>query len=497
MPEMLLNRLREAGGLQKPPPVGDYPICLFAIGVAATWLLCPVTTWAAGPENWVLPPPTLRPATSDQPAQPAIRLHPDAAELTSPGSMLRLSLGKGLSLERLRNGHTGRECLPAAASSPLFAVLPEDVGHAWVDSRQFAVSDPRCETISSGQRLSLNLRCANQRLSGTLSVSVENSDEMVWSLALRNDGATARRLCVCFPMLDRLSVGAGAGDDYYFYPMVGGWCANRPYDLVIPYGLLPGSLQVVAAFNPTTGGGVYFYVKDDTGSVKFPLLRKVGQDGKRPPVYSPQFDPAMKREPSYVPSPFGDGPGISMGVRTLWLTLAPGERWSSAPVATAAYAGDFRQPLERYSAWVRTWWRNPGAPQWTRAYASFTYAHSEDSIRQGKYVARPVIEPKHQLMQWAYWWKHADCNRDGKDPKPDRWYRDCHGDYEYEDRWGGLGAFQKEVRRYQEQGSRMVFYLQSFLVWKHSAVAKAHRDDWARCGPTAPTTTTTPTRKWT
>jgi len=458
-----------------PNPIGA---CLVWLSAAAVVALCLATTCAASPESWVLPPPTLPPAASDPLAHPVIRLQGDVVELVSPGSSLRLSLQEGLTLQRLRNGHTGRECLPAGASSPLFAVLPDDVSHAWVGSRQFAVTDPRCEATPSGQRLSLKLSCAELKLTGSLSASVDSSDEMIWSLTLRNDGATVRRLCVCFPMLEGLSVGANAGDDYYFYPMVGGWCANLPYDLAVPYGLLPGSLQVVAAFNPSTGGGVYAYVRDDTGSAKIPLLRKVGADGKHPPAYTPQFDPAMKREPSYTPAPFGDGPGISMGMRTLWLTLAAGESWSSASVVTAAYAGDFRQPLERYCAWVRTWWRNPGAPQWTRAYASFTYAHSEDSIRGGKYVARPRIEPKHQLMQWAYWWKHADCNRDGKDPRPDRWYRECHGDYEYEDRWGGREALQKEVRRYQERGARMTFYLQSYLVWKQSAVAKAHHEEW-------------------
>jgi hypothetical protein len=126
-----------------PRAIGARAVWLPAAGLLAVLLVCPAATFAPGAESWVLPPPTLPPAASDRPAQPAVRVVEDAVQLVSPRSLLRLSLRDRLALQRLRNGHTGRECRPAGASSPLFAVLPEDVSHAWVDSRQSAVTDPR------------------------------------------------------------------------------------------------------------------------------------------------------------------------------------------------------------------------------------------------------------------------------------------------------------------------------------------------------------------
>jgi hypothetical protein len=397
-------------------------------------------------------------------------------------SRLRVATAHGVVLTSLVNKALGSGSL-LGESSPVFAVLPDGGSKSWVYSKAFQVIARERESVSAGQRVRVRFVSPQLQVSGELSIHLSGAPEILLKLQLRNDSTSTRRLCIAFPLLWAVRISRDPRQDYYFFPFIGGWCVNLPYDLAVPYGMSPGSLQVLSVFCPTSGGGAYIYVKDNTGAVKIMMLRKREAKGQSAPAYIPLCDLRLQKEPAYTPLPFPDDEGTSLGVRTLWLTLRPGERLTLPEGVVGVHVGDFRQPLERYCAWVRTWWQAPRTPVWTRGFASYCYAHDEDSVRLGKYVARPNINPPHQVMQWAYWWRHSDLNRLGQDPKPDRWYRETHGDYEYEERWGGRAALREEVRRYQQAGSRMALYLQSYLVWKHSTVAHKHHPGCALINP--------------
>lgn len=423
------------------------------------------------------PPPTCAPPVTPRVMAPRVQM--DGGRVTLENTHLRAELRTvpGLSLAFLANKALGNGSL-LVRGGPLFAVLLEDAADRWAYSDAFAVTHIERHSDSRAHRIQFQLSSAELGLSGRLTVSLSDEPEVLCRLDLRNDSGAERRLCVAFPMLWAVRLSGDLGDDYYFHPMVGGWCSNVPCELATSYGTSNGSLQVLSVFSPRRGGGVYLYVRDDTGTVKVMMTRKRDMATQAVREYVPLFDPALHREPAYTPLPFSESAGTSLGVRTLWMTLGPGDRLTLPEAALGVHVGDFRPPLERYTAWVRTWWQPPQTPTWPRAFASYCYAHDEDSIRQRRYVARPDINPPHQVMQWSYWWRHSDLNRLGQDPQPERWYRENLGDYEYEDRWGGVSALREEVRRYQQAGSRMVLYLQSYLVWKHSAVARQHHPEW-------------------
>lgn len=454
---------------------------------AALVLLCalPLTALAVEPppgyfQGPVPPPTTLTPPVDDVP--PQVSASAGYVFLQNRHLALQFSLRSGLVLCSMVNHHTRRECLAAETSSRVFSVLAERPDAGWVGSDQFEVAGWELLPSATGYRLQVGLRHDVLGLDARLTVEVDEEPETTWGLELHNHGPQTRRICVAFPLLEGLRPGQRLENSYYFYPYCGGWCANLPYELGVPYGMLPGSLQLLAVFDPTAGGGTYTYVRDSSGSVKVMLLRKT--DGVAvPPAYTPLFDPALGREPAYTPLPFASVAGTSLGVRTLWAELAPGASMRLCEAVVAAYAGDFRQPLKAYRWWVDTWWRHPQTPQWPRAYASYCYAHDEDCIREGRYVARRDIHPPHQVMQWAYWWQHSDLDRNGENPRPDRWYRETHGEYDYEQRWGGAEALRAEVRRYQQAGSRLVFYVQGYLAWKHSQVAREHHAQWGAMWP--------------
>jgi len=347
-----------------------------------------------------------------------------------------LTTSPGIALTSFVNKALGNSSLLSEAGA-VFAVLVEDAPESWEYSDAFVVTNRGRESAGLGRRLQMEFVSTQLHLSGQFSIYLSAASEMLWRLELRNDGAAARRLCVAFPLLPAVRLSDDPSQDYYFFPMVGGWCVNLPYDLAVPYGMSTGSLQLLSVFCSTRGGGAYIYVRDDTGGVKVMMLRKRERAGQSVSSYIPLFEAALRREPAYTPLPLPETVGTSLGVRTLWLTLGPGERLALPEAAVGVHVGDFRPPLERYCAWVRTWWQPPRTPTWPRGYASYCYAHDEDSVARGRYVARPDINPPHQVMQWAYWWRHSDLNRLGQDPQPDRWYRDTHADYEYEDRWGG------------------------------------------------------------
>jgi hypothetical protein len=189
--------------------------------VLSAALVC-AAVGAAGAADWVVPPPT-HPLAEPLPAKPAVRKGADFIDLENQHVLLRLAWRPGLVLERLRNKHTARECLPLGASR-LFAVLPDDAGHAWVGSDRFKVeevvgtADPG---VGAQAQVTVELTCAELSLAATLSVTVGPSEETLWRLRMRNSGATARKLCLCFPMLERTVLGEDSADDYYFFPMVG------------------------------------------------------------------------------------------------------------------------------------------------------------------------------------------------------------------------------------------------------------------------------------
>lgn len=397
---------------------------------------------------------------------------------TSPGVALRgsrllvrsrlwaaeFSLDAGLTLARLRCAGDPADLIPAA--TPVFAALSaEEV----VTSEAFAVTAAE----ASGAAARVVLAHHGLRLAAEMTVRPTDGPEILVRLRLTNRGEKSSAIRVVFPLLMGLQPGSAPAYWYYFYPFKGGWAGSHPFDLAGAYGLSSGSLQHMSAFNPRIPVAVWVSLRDATGSMKTLLLRKTDPGGPERVVYH-TLPPEMR-----LPEVFDDRPGVSMAFAPLPRELPPGGDWQLPEAAIGVAAGDWRAGLERYSAWAHSsWWRHRRVPEWLRGCFNWLALHDHECLARGRYATKGEFAPSDHVFQWAYWWKHADVDRLGRDPRPDRWYRETHGWYDYEDRWGGREALAAEIDRLHAAGSRMVMYVQSRLVWKHSPLGLANGPQW-------------------
>ncbi|GEM_PF-3268278 len=428
-------------------------------------------------------PPATRPARGMiRPMRPKVCIQKDSIELENAHFIAQISTKPTLMLRRLFNKHTLSECIASGQSSPLFAV---SVDENLMTSDKFEVVGARSSSKGSEAVLKLSLR--SPMITAELSATLNESCRMQLSLEVMNTDAKPHQLRIFFPLLNHLLIG-DVKENYYFYPFKGGWTSNVPFHLGHGYGTPTGSLQVISVFNPILGGGVYVWVKDRSGAMKTLWLRKVEQDGVMPPVYE-----ALRQEMRASKIPFDLASGISIAFSPLPIVLAPNQRLTLPDAVIGVHAGDWREALKSYTSWVRTWWRppNPKVPVWFRRCFNICALHEHESMKRMRYSGPEKLRPSHHLFQWSVWWEHPEVDRFNR-PKPGNWYRLAFGDYQYELRWGGLEALQQEIKRIHNAGLRVVMYVQSYLVWKHSRLGKEHGDDWV-----ARSATLKPLEDWT
>ncbi len=431
------------------------------------------------------PPATRMPKGVIKPREVVVQIEKDNILLENGYFSIRLSLKNGLRMERLFNRYTESETLLKDRRSALFLVL---LNGEWLGSDWFDVVATQLNPVSATKkRLLLKLHYPDKAfpLNAELAIEIQDSPEIEYFLQVTNAGSSSlENLWVMFPMVERILVGKDPKEDYYFYPFLGGWSSNRSYEIATL--LFANPLRVMSVFSPEVGGGIYIYLKDKDGSgnpVKVTHLRKSNVSGEALPSYLPFFPPETKHIPSLTPSPFPAEIGTSFGIRTFQLRLEPGQTISSPPAVLGVSPGDFRQPLESYSRWVRTWWLPPSIPQWLKESFNFVSVHDHDALKSQSYLVKPNPYSPDQVYQWGPWWRHSDLDREGKNPRTDRWYKYNLGDYDYEERWGGLPAFRKEVERIHQEGLRITVLVQSYLLWKHSEIAKKYYQKWGYLMP--------------
>lgn len=433
-----------------------------------------------GADETSFPPATKIASGLVSPMEPTVQIEKDKILLENSHFAIIFSTKNGLMLERLFNKHTETECLLQNKSSSLFSVLfSTPQGEEWVGSDWFDVLKTKLDTNDRAKYLTLNLHCEKPLLNAEFLIQLQDSEEIECSLKISNVSTQAGKFSIMFPLLERVIIGDDPKEDYYFYPFMGGWSSNRSYEIAGVYGTSSGSLLLISVFNPKLGGGVYIYVKDSSGASKVTQLRKSNVEEKAIPSYIPLWGPDSKRMPAYTPNPFPSDLGTSMGLRTFHLTLEPAQTISLPTAIMGVHAGDFRRPLESYTKWVRTWWRPPDPPLWLKASFNFAGVHDYDALKNSRYVAKVgTLSPRDHVYQWSAWWKHSDLDRDGKNTRADRWYKHNFGEYNYEERWGGLPALREEIKRFHKAGSKMILLVQSYLLWKHSGVAEKYYKKW-------------------
>jgi hypothetical protein len=414
-----------------------------------------------------LPPPPQAPRGEVKATSPKVQAVDGQVVLENAHLRATIATRPSLRLTGLVSKYTGGSCLAGDHPSYLFAVAVDD---RLVPSDQFRVASVQPHTGGGQAEVALDLE--SDLLRGRLGVRLESSWQMHLSLIVTNADMQPHRLRL-FWVLNHLQIGDRPRDNYYFYPFKGGWSSGVPYHLGHCYGSPTGSMQVMDVFNPGAGAGVCLWTADPGCHMKALWLRKVEQEGVQPPGYE------SMREPARAPElPLDLGVGTSLAIAPFPQTVEPGASIPLPEAVVGVHPGDWHEALSAYTAWVRTWWQPPNVPAWVRRCFGIPSVHDHESLTQMRYRTTERLLPRYDQFQWAYWWKHSDTDRLGQDPKPDRWYRETHGDYDYEDRWGGLPAFREEIGRVHAAGSRVVLYTQSYLIWKHSLLGQAHGADW-------------------
>ncbi len=376
-------------------------------------------------------------------------------------------------LTEVFNKGTSTACLEGAASS-IFGVIID--GRVLTADSFRVVKSSLVENSDEKRVFTLQLWNEEEDIRAELTLSADQSPEVVLELSLTNQSNKSRSLRVLFPLFDHLRAGNSLEDTTYFFPYMHGWVSNKPYEIAIAYGLIAGSLQVVDLFNPSDGSNLYYWVKDDTGRLKTFYLRKTEKRGRRVPV-SNSCGEETKIEERFL----NYDRGITLITQSWPYHFGANQRVTMPQVILGIGRGNWREALNSYTGWVRTWWKAPSVPVWQRACYGYAVSHDfvggygfeSGFINNNKWVlaekANPSIDHRIQL---GYWHDHSFTDHEG-DTRDYKWYKHTIGDYLYEESWGGLPALKKAIAETQNKGIPVVLYLSCpTLTWKYGEAAK-------------------------
>ena len=233
-------------------------------------------------------------------------------------------------------------------------------------------------------------------------------------------------------------------------------------------------MQVIAAYSPARGCGVYVYPEDSSGRPKGLVLKK--ESGSKNdyvrfsevtlPLESPQRELFELDE------------GISFGYYYLRRTLRPGGIFTCPATVVRVYEGTWREPLRDYAQWAHTWYRHVPTPQWFKDCYTFIPVHASGfySKEKQRYIASENLKGGEHIQQWAYWEDHVEIPRE-KLEFPLQGMQ--AGDFEYHRARGGLRAFREEIQRIQQKNTRHSVYIDHRFCWRETETAKRHCPAWA------------------
>lgn len=378
--------------------------------------------------------------------RPAITQRGTSAEIISKSLCMNLEWSEGLRVVRLVNQY-GDAITNVATPSSLFRLSGKDVEYS---SSDFAVTQAELEQVESGTRLRIDLTCAKQagiKVNVWLDVVNEREIGMTAHVTLGNlDPATTSFV---FPELRDLEFGGAARDVWVWCPRRGDVITAEGISLREPYAGAGNPLQIVGAFNPTLGIGLYMMTQDMEGRSKFYQVQKDARGARLAVEYLPLFE--------------------SQTARTV----------------IGCADGDWHTQLARYREWVATWYA-PAAPRktWFRQVWNFRqqFMHFalpspsgifDASTRQIK--LKEVVQADAEafggvdylhLFDWGWDPVHGRC-----------------GDYEPWEYLGGVDSFRRAVSDVKALPIPVGLYIEGILVDPQSNLGQTHGEAWQMLGP--------------
>lgn len=404
---------------------------------------------------------------------PELRMDETSATFANAFYTARISWKDGLRLDRLENTVAGLSCLAPKEWSELFTIAGKG---KLIRGSDFKVTATQVEQPAGEKTLRIQAEAAGWGVA--ISVRADSSPELKLNLEVENTGGGDRTAAVFWPHFSGLQVGGNAADNYYLFPWKGGWCQNQPAQLGAVYGQATGFLQLFSVFNPSAGGAVYTYLKDETGVIKSAVLKKIDEPGMDVPSYLPMW-PEAKPEPGVM----SDMVGTQVALRNLPQAFKAGGRQRFPEVILAVSPGDWRQAFQSYAKWAHSWMKDPEIPTWYKGIFQTLAVHDSGGnvgfehgwLRNGQWALADQAQPEQQLLEVVYWWNHprsdgVDAPRSG----PIGWYKHTIGDWDHWQELGGLERLRQEIKDAHAKGVRVNLYNTPRFVWKFSAVRKAH-----------------------
>ena len=216
-----------------------------------------------------------------------------------------------------------------------------------------------------------------------------------------------------------------------------------------PYAGAGNPLQVIGAFDPDRGTGLYMMTQDMDAQSKFYQVQKTGNGARLAIEYTPLHDARLPR------------------------------------TVVGCNQGDWHAQLARYQQWVASWYQlaAPRKP-WFRQIWNFRqqFMHFALPTKSGMFdetnksiKLKDVVNVDAEafggvdylhLFDWGWDPVHGRC-----------------GDYQPWDYLGGVEHFRQAVEEVTSQGIPVGLYLEGILVDPQSNLGKAHGSAWQMLGP--------------
>ena len=320
-------------------------------------------------------------------------------------------------------------------------------------------------------------RWENQKMQFDLSLKLciqNDSPEILISMEAENFGTKLLTLGITAPLIEHIRIGENVEDDYFFFPMMTGWCGKLPIRIRHAYGYMAW-MQLLAVFDPKIGGGVFMYTCQKDGMPVNLIVNK---------RHLANEDPVSCATGGYSDDDPGDiferVPGTAMAFRHLRYEVEPGESCELPNAILGVSRGDWHASFEHYKKWVRSWFKKRyKSSQWLNENYAYISKHPQGFLDKDKknyiYSDQMGFDEFDRMTEWGFWWEHPGENSDKGEGG-----RYAIGDYDYPSKWGGLSAFRNEIEKIHEKNGYILLYTNPTVCWQESRIGKAHGKEWAR-----------------
>lgn len=362
----------------------------------------------------------------------------------------------------------GVPLLDPSAFVPCFAV---NIDGKVFYSHELAVE--KVDTDSSGAVFMLREPASGIQAVMSAATAAGQPGEMRLKLALRNSGEQEHRAQMIFPIVGSLAPGGSWEEAEYFFPWRGGVLGRENVQFVTEYGGL-GWMQLMFAVNRKSGVGLYFYPEDATG--RFKGLQMLKQKAGEVPVVRHSEAVIINEQPSF--ELLENQSGLAMAYYYRGDQLTPGKGSESAETLFVTYQGFWKEPLQRYSTWMKSQMKPVTKPRWF--CDTFTWGNSHPPAyydeKAGKYVAADRLAGGEHALQLAFWDDRIKYPDDVQLPVLQRYQP---GDFEVDRSRGGVEALAAEVERVHAKKTNMTLYIDYRFCWRETRTGQKYGKLWA------------------